>query len=65
MVYKIPRMLGYALQKIDNSTAILAPFEMYRSIQQVDAPAFMVDLAENPSVKLFCEKELMGMSQKI
>jgi hypothetical protein len=63
MVYKIPRMLGYALQKIDDSTAILAPFEMYRSLQHVDAPAFMVDLQKNQSVKLFCEKELIAMRQ--
>lgn len=61
IVKHVPHMLGYALQKIDDKIAVISPFEMYRSLQQIDAPAFVIDLQKAPEVKLFCEKELNGM----
>lgn len=61
MVYAVPHMLGYALQKVDDKLAIVSIFEMYRALKQLNAPAFVIDLQQDTDMRLFCEKELSGM----
>lgn len=59
-VYKLPHLLNYSFEYIDEKLLILSFFEMYRK-DQIDSPAFVIDLKETHLLKKFMQKELLGM----
>lgn len=55
-VYKIPHLLNYSMQCVDQKKLYLSCFEMNRKVP-VESPAFFIDLEKNPNAKKFYEKE--------
>ncbi len=62
-VIKVPHLLHYSLQIIDNNIAILSLFDLYRA-PNIDSPAFVLDLSKVPNFNSFCIKELEGMKRQ-
>lgn len=58
-IYKVPRLVNYALQCIDEKLMILSVFEMSQQ-DNVDSPAVLIDLENSPQLKLFYQHELLG-----
>ncbi len=59
-VYKLPHVLNYSMQCIDDKILVLSFFEMYRQ-EQVDSPVIIADLQQSPHLQAFYAKELRGM----
>jgi hypothetical protein len=61
-VYRLPYLLTYSMQCIDDKILVLSLFEMYRK-KPVDSPAFVIHLDEAEHVRKFYKKELEEMMQ--
>jgi hypothetical protein len=59
-VRKVPHLLNYSFQVIDNRYVILSLFEMYRD-KHASAPAFALDLEKSSELAKFFQKELQGL----